>query len=270
MRPYEFKEALHTGKPVVGYVQLIPSQALTEMAGLTGFDWVWLDIEHGSAALGSELEGLIRTAKGTDMTSIVRVTKIDYSLILRCLELGANGVLVPRVRTRQDIEQVVEWVKYPPQGIRGYCGATRAYGYGTRTVLPRELNEETIVMLIAEQVEAFENLDDILSVPGVDCAIFGPGDLSLELGLPQRRGENDPEGWEKLYEFRSHFLDACRRHSVAAGEIAANTKRIPSMLADGVTVFTSSTDAALIQRSMAGVVRDMREAASQVGAGARL
>ena len=261
---------MRAGRATVGFQQFIPSPALTEMAAIAGFDWVWLCIEHGSAAIGTELENLIRTAEGVGLTPIVRVTHNEYSTVMRCLELGAKGVLVPRVRTPSDVEQAVEWVKYPPQGSRGMCTLTRAYGYGAREFVPEDVNEETIVMLIIEQMEAIERLDDILLVPGVDCAIFGAGDLSLELGLWQRVSHGDPEALEVLHGYRRRFIEACRRHRVAAGDLISDAAKTPSMLAEGVTVFASSADTALIQGALASLVQQFRRMSMEVQSKAQL
>ena len=263
MKASEFKEALRTGRIVVGYQQFLPSAALTELAGLAGFDWLWLCIEHGSAAIGTELEDLTRTADGMGLTTIVRITQNDYPIISRCLDLGANGVLVPRVRNRADVEHTVECVKYPPLGKRGICEITRVYGYGSLPRTPEEVNDTTIVMVLMEQVEAFDHPDDILSVPGVDCAMFGGGDLSLELGLRPRVLEGDPEAIGIVNGYRRRFIEACRRHGVAMAEPIRDVARIPAMLEDGITVLASTPDARMILGAMATVVEGTRQASKQ-------
>ena len=262
MRASEFKEAMRTGKTLVGFQQFIPSPALTEMAGYAGYDWAFLCTEHGSLTIGTELENLVRAAQAMELTTIVRVTHNDYPIVMRCLELGADGVMVPRVRTRADVERTVEWVKYPPQGTRGICGFTRMYGYGTRLVPPESVNEETIVMLLIEQVEAFDQLDEILSVPGVDCAMFGAGDLSLELGIRRRMLEGDPEAMEMLNGYRRRFVEACRRHDVAVADIIRDVAIVPDLVKEGVTVFASLPDTSVIQSALATVVQETRRRAA--------
>ena len=267
MRASEFKEALRTGKVVVGFQQFLSSPTLTEIAGVAGFDWVFLCTEHGSLTIGSELENLIRTADGMDMTPIVRVTHNDYSIILRCLELGAKGVLVPRVRSREDVEQAVEWVKHPPLGKRGICGFTRNYRYGRTVVVPEQVNEETIVMLLIEELEAFDDLDGILSVPGVDCAVFGAGDLSMQLGIPQELPKGDVEATESLNQYRRRFAESCRRNNVPIGDILKDADSLPSLIEEGVTVFISLPDMGLIQNTLTAVVQGARKVPGQAPAG---
>ena len=266
MKGSEFKHAIHAGKIVVGFQQFLPSPALTEMAGLAGFDWVWLCTEHGTPSIGTDLEHLIRTADGVGLSSIVRITHNEYSIILRCLEMGATGIMVPRVRNRADVERTMEWVKYPPLGKRGICEITRVYGYGTRQLSPEDVNNETVVMLIIEQVEAFDHLDEILSVPGVDSVMFGGGDLSLELGIRRRVLDGDPEALEIVNGYRRQFIEVCRRHNVPMAEPVGDVTKIPAMVEEGMTVLASSPDAGLILGAMAAVVKGARQVSAQVGA----
>ena len=255
MKAADFKKALGARKPVVGFQQFLPSTAVTEMAGLAGFDWVFLCTEHGSITIGTELENLIRTARGLGLTSIVRVTSGDYDLVLRCLELGADGVLAPRVRSRRDVEQVVEWAKYPPLGSRGMCGYTPVYGYGTRRSSPEQVNAETLVLILIEELAAFEELDDMLSVPGVDCAIFGEGDLSLQLGIRTAILDRDPDALKLMGEYRRRFTQACSRNGVAVGDIIRDSAKVPEMVAEGVTVFVSLPDTSLVQGALNELVQ---------------
>jgi 4-hydroxy-2-oxoheptanedioate aldolase len=261
MRALEFKEALRTGKVVVGFQQFMSSPTLTEMAGIAGFDWVFLCTEHGTLTIGTELENLARIADARGMTPVVRVTHNDYSIIMRCLELGAKGVMVPRVRSRAEVEQAVAWVKYPPLGTRGICGYTRGYSYGQVEPEADRVNDETIVMLLIEEVEAFDHLDEILSVPGVDCAVFGAGDLSMQLGIRQDMSRAGSRALDTLKTYRRQFAEACRRHKVAVGDIIRDLAYMPGLVQEGVTVFASLPDMGLIQGTLSALVKGARQAA---------
>jgi 4-hydroxy-2-oxoheptanedioate aldolase len=267
MRAREFKDAMRSGKVLVGFQQFMPSATLTEMAGIAGFDWVFLCTEHGSITIGSELEHITRAADAVGMASVVRVTHNDYPIILRCLELGAKGVMVPRVKSRAEVEQAVSWVKYPPVGARGICGYTRGYSYGEEPVASDRVNDESLVMLLIEELEAFDHLDEILSVPGVDCAVFGAGDLSMQLGIRQEMGTLDARALETLSTYRRQFGDACRRHNVPVGDIIRDPAGMPALLEEGVTVFASIPDTGLIQGAMTSVVRGARQAAGRAQGG---
>lgn len=269
MKASEFKEAMGSERIVVGFQQFLSSGALTEMAGIAGFDWVLLCTEHGSMAIGSELENLIRISDGVGLTSIVRVTHKDYAIVSRCLDLGAYGVLLPRVRTRADVEQTLEWVKYPPVGKRGFCGTTRVYGYGAHSPSTEDVNNETIVMLLIEELEAFDRLDEILSVPGVDCAMLGSRDLSLQLGITQQLLQGDPQAVETIDGYRRQLIKACMRYKVAVGDNILDVTKIPNMIEEGLTVFLSRPDTRMIQESLTTLVRDTRQATTQLQAGTR-
>lgn len=263
MKGSEFKEAIHSGKVVVGFQQFLPEPALTEIAGLAGFDWVWICTEHGTPAIGSELEQLIRTADGAGLPSIVRVTHVDYSVIFRSLELGATGIMVPRVHARSDVERTMEWVKYPPLGKRGICPSNLVYGYGARSPSPADMNNETVVMLLIEQAEAFDNLEDIVSAPGVDCVMFGGTDLAMELGIRQRILEGYPQALGVIDGYRRRFLEVCRRHNMPMAQPVRDLTTIPAVVEDGITVLASTPDASLILGAMEGVVKGVREAAGK-------
>ena len=267
MKGSEFKEAIRAGRTVLGFQQFLPSPELTEMAGIAGFDWLWLCIEHGASAIGSELQDIVRTADGVGLPSIVRITSNEYSIISRCLDLGATGVMVPRVRTRADVEHTIECAKYPPLGKRGICPVTRVYDYGTKMLAPEEVNDDTVVMLIIEQVDALENLEEILSVPGVDCAMFGPGDLSLEMGIRQRVLEGDPEALETMNGCKRRFVEVCRRHNMPMAEPIRDLAQVPAMVEEGMTVLASPPDGRLILGAMAQVVQATRETSAHVQAG---
>ena len=265
MKGSEFKEAIHSGKVVVGFQQFLPEPALTEIAGIAGFDWVWICTEHGTPAIGSELEQLIRTADGAGLPSIVRVTDIDYSIIFRSLELGATGIMVPRVHNRSDVERTMEWVKYPPLGKRGICPYNRLYGYGAWSPSPDEMNDETVVMLLIEQAEAFDNLEEIVSVPGVDCVMFGGTDLALELGIRKRVLEGEPQAKGVIDGYRRRFLEVCRSHNMPMAQPVRDLTTIPTVVGEGITVLASTPDASLILGVMEGVVKGVRAASEKVG-----
>ena len=266
MRAVEFKQALRSGQTVLGIQQFLPSAAITEMAGLAGFDWAWLCIEHGAAAVGTDLENLIRTCDGVGMTSIIRVINNEYSIVQRCMDLGADGVMIPRVRTRADVELAVEFVKFPPMGKRGICGVTRAWDYGERSPAPEALNDETIVMLLIETPDAVDNLDDMLTVPGLDCVIFGQGDLSLELGIRDAVVRGDPQAKEVVAGYRRRFLDACRRHGVPMGQPIADLKQLPGFVEEGMTVLASRTDIGMIMGSFKELVQSTQKETERAGA----
>jgi 2-dehydro-3-deoxyglucarate aldolase len=149
----------------------------------SGFDWLVVDMEHSAITLDVAQE-LIRVIDLCDVPPLVRVGYNQPNLIKRVMDAGAHGVIVPMVNTREDAEQAVHSVKYPPKGFRG-VGLARAQKYGRDFEGYRIWNQEhSVVIVQVEHIEAVRNLEEILSVPGVDGFIVGPYDLSGSLGIP--------------------------------------------------------------------------------------
>lgn len=177
------KEKLGQRRPLLGLFISIPAAAISELAGLAGFDFLILDNEHGPAGLETT-EHLIRAATCAGVPPVVRVSGADPREILRTLDIGAAGVQVPQVNSRQQAELVVQAAKYPPAGIRGVAFSTRAasYGFATATDHVRNSNDQTVVVVHMETVEALQNLPEIATVPGIDAIFIGPTDLSTSMG----------------------------------------------------------------------------------------
>lgn len=185
MRPNAMKARLDAGGWTAGPILPIAAPALVEVAALAGFDHVLIDAEHGHISV-ADCEGLVRAAEAAGATPIVRVPVNAPEAILRYLDTGAQGVLVPQVASREDAERAVRAARYHPLGRRGLAG-TRAADYGLRQSLPdyvREANEQLLVLGLIEDIRAVDNLPDILAVEGLDIIQIGPSDLSQSMGYP--------------------------------------------------------------------------------------
>ncbi len=186
MRQNTIKGKLRSGEPVLGVSVMIPCPQIVEMVGKLGFDWVMIDCEHGSLSLES-VELMVMAAEASGLTPIVRPQTSHPDAILQVLDRGALGVQVPHVNTAHDAQRAVESVKYYPMGQRGLAVSTRSsdYGFGLSMAdYVRQANEETLVCVQLEEVEALRNLDAILQVQGVDVFFVGPSDLSQSMGYP--------------------------------------------------------------------------------------
>ncbi len=178
------KEKLMSGKVVVGMSEHTGSPVIAEIMGIAGFDFVYIDTEHTPFGLET-VENLVRASDSVGTTPIVRVYENDPHLIMRVLDTGAQGIVVPGIRSSEDARRAVEACRYPPEGSRGVCAGVRAVGYsldswGAKT---RNANKDTLVQIIIENREAVNNLDEILAVSGVDVISFGSGDYSQDVGL---------------------------------------------------------------------------------------
>ena len=178
----------------------IPHPSVAELLVRAGFDWLTVDLEHSAITLESAAE-LIRTIDLAGISPMVRVGSHDANVIKRVMDAGAHGIIASTVNTAEQAAAIVAAVKYPPVGTRG-VGLSRAQGYADEFEEHyRWLNEESIVFVQIEHIEAVRNIDAILGVPGVDGFFIGPYDLSASLGIPGKF--NDPKMIEALATVRS-------------------------------------------------------------------
>ena len=193
------KEKLATERFVVGPFLKLPSPAVVEIMGLSGFDYVIIDCEHGPLNVLAA-EDMARAAHLTGISAVVRVTENNPAMISRALDIGADAVQVPQVSCRADAEKVVKAAKFSPEGERGVCRFVRAAGYTSieKSEYFKKANRETMVIIHIEGQEGINNLDDILEVDGIDIVFIGPYDLSQSLGLPGQ--VNNPEVEKKMVE----------------------------------------------------------------------
>ena len=174
------------GEPSFGVLLPWVTPDLVEFFGHVGFDWMFIDAEHGS--IGRETcEVLVRACNVAGVTPIVRIPENRDSVILSYLEAGALGVLVPHVNTADEARRAVEATLYGPEGRRGACSTSRVANYGV-TQTPTEYfaaaNEQIVVIALIEEREGIDNIDEILAVEGLYGIGVGPGDLAVSMGLP--------------------------------------------------------------------------------------
>jgi len=179
------KEKMYRREPVSGCMIQGFHSALVEICGLAGFDFIFIDAEHGSLS-PKDCEELVRAAETRHTVPLIRVPNSEPDTILRFMDIGAMGIILPGVSTKEEAEKAVRAVKYYPQGNRG-LNAVRASDYGMTKPLSEyivDANQETIVLAIIENTTAIANLAEILSVDGLDGVILGTSDLSQSLGVP--------------------------------------------------------------------------------------
>jgi len=177
----------------------------------------------------------------------------DPGIIMKMLDAGAYGIIVPLVNSRADAEAAAAACRYPPQGIRSF-GPTRAVYYAGLDYFAYA-NQEVCCIPQIETATAVENLDEILSVPGVDAVYIGPMDLSISLGLPPQMDSDVPA----YAEARQRILEACRRHSVAPG-IHTSAFAAPKRIAEGFRMVMVVSDLGALGRAVAEDLRSVRQA----------
>lgn len=189
MQTNRARAKLKAGEVVFGSEIMFPSADVVEILAYGGLDFIYMDMEH-SATTHESLAHMIRAAEIGGATPLVRIPESvpgQYpGVILRILDLGAMGVIVPHVDNREEAKAVVDAVKYAPAGRRGMFDVGRNTGYGTRMSGPdyvKRSNEETLVVVMIESTEGLASIDDILSVEGIDVVQIGSSDLSSSMGF---------------------------------------------------------------------------------------
>jgi 2-keto-3-deoxy-L-rhamnonate aldolase RhmA len=180
---------------------------------------------------------MIASCRGSDIVPLARVPDVEFAPLSRALDLGARGVMVPRVETRQQAEKIVSQLRYTPQGKRGVAlgVAHDLYRAGTPEFFAKA-NEETAVILLLETEKAFENLDEIISVPGVDVAWMGHYDLTVSMGIPAQF--NHP----RFLGAMDALVATCRRYGVAPGFLPATPEAAVHWIGKGFRAISLGSD----------------------------
>ncbi|HKL11062.1 MAG TPA: aldolase/citrate lyase family protein [Clostridia bacterium] len=209
-------EKIKSGGHAFGMFCNFNSPEAVEILGLAGFDFVILDMEHGPFTFET-VQNLSRAAELRGMTALARTTSGSRTDILRALDTGVSGIVVPQVSTPEEAQEIAKWARYHPEGMRGVA-LPRSSEFGSKSILEyfKEANRETLVAVQIESRQALENLDGILGCPGIDMAFVGPFDLSQSLGIP---GQVEHEEIEKALD---EIIAACARHRKYASIFAAN------------------------------------------------
>jgi 4-hydroxy-2-oxoheptanedioate aldolase len=252
MRENTMKRLWQEDRPAFGGWLLIPSPFSAEVMAQQGLDWLCVDMQHGLIGYETAL-AMLQAISTTSTTPIVRVPWNDQAMIMKMLDAGAYGVIVPMVNSRAEAEHAVAACRYPPQGIRSF-GPTRAVYYAGFDYFAYA-NREVCCIPQIETATALENLDEILSVPGVDAAYIGPMDLSISLGLPPQ-ADSDSQPYA---EARQRIVEACRRHNVAAG-IHSSASTAPKRVKEGFRMVLATSDLGALSRALAEDVRSARQA----------
>lgn len=239
---------LAANTPVLGMWAIVPSPGLVEIAAASGLDFVILDCEHGNW-VGESLENGIRAchaAKRTDgkrCAAFVRVAGCHPEPIQTALDLGADGIIVPRVDSFEAAQQVLQFMRYAPDGSRGFNPFTRGNGYGTTANATEAASQSVVSCLIIENRAAWDALPEILGLPDLDVVYLGVYDMSVELGVP---GEIDhPEVMRFVHEATAQIVQAGKTVGLLVHDIGPPAEKF---LTAGVRFFVLSVDSFLFGR----------------------
>jgi 2-keto-3-deoxy-L-rhamnonate aldolase RhmA len=245
-----FRERLLRGDRLLGTLLSLPSPELAEIASDAGFDWLFLDMEHGSLEARDVLN-LVRATR-EPCAPLVRIPESGEMWVKKALDAGAAGIIVPHVNSAGDAARAVHWSKYPPEGGRG-VGFSRANRYGARFQENVETaNSDTVVVAQVEHIDGVRAIEAILNVGGVDAVFIGPYDLSASLGKPGRI--QDPDVREAIRTVAA----ACARRKVPAGIFAPDIPGAVKALEEGYRLVCSGIDIGLFSQAAAAIIRGLK------------
>jgi len=242
-----FKRALGQ-RHQIGMFSTLGSNVLAELLAGCGFDWIMLDTEHSPNDM-PEVISQLQAMSAFDVSAIVRPAWSDMILVKRLLDAGAQTLLFPCIQSAEEAAAAVSYTRYPPRGVRGVSGSTRAATYGLNTDYLRTAEEEICVVVQLETFEALKNPEDIAAVDGVDAVFIGPADLAASMGH-LGNGQHP--------EVQAAIDDAFKRLRALgkpAGYLTLNEAEAERRIADGVDFVGVATDTSIITRAATSLVQ---------------
>jgi 2-dehydro-3-deoxyglucarate aldolase len=249
---HDFRARLKRRDKLLGTMLTLPSAAAAEVLAGLGFDWLFIDGEHGPLETRELMEILL--AAGRDTACVVRVPEAAEVPIKKVLDLGAHGIIVPQVDTAEQAANVVRFARYAPEGARG-VGLARAHGYGQRfQEYVAAANREIAVIVQAEHASAVENIESIVRVPGVDAVLLGPYDLSASLG---KMGQVDHP---LVVDAIRRVTDACLAAAMPLGYFGVTAAAVAPYAALGYTLLVAGVDTLYLANGAKALLAELRGA----------
>jgi 4-hydroxy-2-oxoheptanedioate aldolase len=254
MRPNPVKQLLRTGKPAVGTWMSLGSVTAARFMARAGFAWLTVDTEH--AATGTETAAaMFASIADAGCVALARVLSNRHDHIKRVLDTGAMGVVVPMVNTRAEAEAAVSACLYPPRGTRSVGGNVHALNFAASAgdYFARADNE-LLIVLQCEHIDAVEHADEIFSVPGIDAIFVGPNDLAASM----RSADGKPPTAEATAAAMKRILTACRKHKVAAGVHTFSPADAQKRIAEGWQFIAINSELKMMLDGAAAVLNPFR------------
>ncbi len=245
-----FRQRLKSGETLMGTMVTLPTAATAEILADIGFDWLFLDAEHGSLEY-SDIQGILQ-AVGNQVACVVRLSAAEEVPIKKVLDLGAAGIIAPQVNTVELAQDVVRYARYSPEGTRG-VGVGRAHGYGMRFAEYLETaNEQVGVIVQAEHIEAVENIESIVRVEGIDGIMLGPYDLSASLG---KMGKLDDPAVVGAIE---QITKACQSTGMPIGYFGVNAEAVQPYMQKGYNLILAGVDTMHLGKAARDLLNELR------------
>ena len=251
LAPNTFTRALAAGEKQLGLWISLSSPFATEVTAPAGFDWALIDMEHAPNDYFSVL-GQLQAFSATTTTPIVRPEWNNPVIVKRLLDLGARGLLFPMIQTVEEAELAVASTRYPPNGIRGVSGATRANKFGRVTDYVARVEQETTVLLQLESAAAVAQAEEIAAVDGVSGIFFGPADIAADIGKVGQ--PMDPEVWSLIKGAAKKLM----AKGVPVGTLVLNAEFAAELLNDGFSFVACGSDASLLAKASDTLLADVK------------
>lgn len=240
------KEKLREGGIAVGVFIPMPSPDIVEIVALAGFEFALLDAEHGRIS-PDDAYPMILAAEARDIPAFVRVGENDRQVVLKYLDLGVSGVMIPQTSTPQLVQDAVRGMRYAPDGLRGLAGG-RTFDYGAGKPMPElisTINERVLSIAQFEHIDALANLDAILATPGLDVLFVGPSDLGQSMGFGGQYGIPEVEA------VIQQVVDRVKGSGVALAIVAPDVETVNRRIAQGFQMIVPNVPGLLMGASRA-------------------
>ncbi|MBR5474835.1 MAG: hypothetical protein IKU83_05455 [Lachnospiraceae bacterium] len=251
------KETIVNGGQALGTFFELGSMSVMECLGRTGLDFVIIDNEHGPFEAESTMN-YVRAAELGNITPLARVREISRPAVLKLLDVGAKGLIVPCVESLDQVEKLVEYAKYAPVGKRGYSGSRKdAWGFDypateTMTENMRINNEETLLIPQCETVGCLNCIEEVMKMEGVDGIFIGPFDLSISMGIP---GQFDHPDFQAAI---ARVLAACKENHKISMIFTPSVEKAKAYFEQGFDAVAYSMDAAILVNGFREIVKQVK------------
>ncbi len=252
MRASKARSIMEGGGAVVNGWCAIPSSVSAETLAHAGFDSVTIDLQHGLVDYTSALP-MLQAISQTDTTPIARVPWLENGIIMKLLDAGAYGIICPMVNTAEDAENFVAACSYAPRGHRSF-GPTRAMVYAGADY-PSHANDMILKLAMIETTQALDNMDAIMSTPGLSGVYIGPSDLSLSMGYTPKLDQEEPAVVEQITRIR----ETAKKHGIFAGIHCLEPDYARRMVDEGFDLVTLGSDNRLMAAAASAGIADIRQ-----------
>ncbi|MBO9398136.1 HpcH/HpaI aldolase/citrate lyase family protein [Shimia sp. R9_2] len=249
--PNPFLAEIRAGNAQIGIWLSMANAQATEIVAHSGYDWALIDMEHSPNELSTVMDQL-RVLEGFETTALVRPDWNDPVKVKRLLDMGAPGLLFPMVNTVEEAEAAVAATRYPPRGVRGVGGTTRATAYGRDKSYFAEVESQTAVLVQVETLEALDNIEAIAAVDGVDGIFFGPADIAADMGhLGQPMHD---QVWAKILPAAMRLIGK----KIPVGTVISDMAFARRLLGAGFTFVACGSDTGLLAQAADQRLADLK------------